>query len=162
SKSYDRKNLVRDTLALLTPETPVIVRMETLRRATIYATSEMRGWAKDAYTAEDRQLASSLLTALRERIGTVDQSHRALAIFDAGFFDETLRQPNMDPGVDGYEMLKKAATLRSSDPEIEFALALASVGPRRKEHAEHLARARAAAAEGSLLASNLATHFEKS
>ena len=36
--SYDRTHLVRDTLALLTPETPVIVRMETLRRAAIYAT----------------------------------------------------------------------------------------------------------------------------
>jgi hypothetical protein len=34
---YDINRLVEDTLALLTPDTPVIVRMETLRRAVIYA-----------------------------------------------------------------------------------------------------------------------------
>src|SRR5262245_50874940 len=38
---YDLNRLVEDTLALLTPETPVLARMETLRRATIYAV-----WAK--------------------------------------------------------------------------------------------------------------------
>lgn len=35
--TYDVSRLVDDTLALLAPETPVLVRMETLRRATIYA-----------------------------------------------------------------------------------------------------------------------------
>ena len=35
--TYDVTRLVDDTLALLRPETPVLVRMETLRRATIYA-----------------------------------------------------------------------------------------------------------------------------
>src|SRR2546429_8323872 len=35
--SYDLKNLSRDTLAILNPSTPVLVRMETLRRATLYA-----------------------------------------------------------------------------------------------------------------------------
>jgi len=34
---YDLKNLSRDTLAILDSHTPVLVRMETLRRATIYA-----------------------------------------------------------------------------------------------------------------------------
>src|SRR5213593_3464326 len=34
---YDVSHLVADTVALLGPETPVIVHMETLRRATIYA-----------------------------------------------------------------------------------------------------------------------------
>src|SRR6266403_1904667 len=36
-ENYDTKNLVRDTLDILTPDTPVLVRMETLRRATLYA-----------------------------------------------------------------------------------------------------------------------------
>ena len=36
-KSYDANRLVEDTRVLLTPQTPVLVRMETLRRATIYA-----------------------------------------------------------------------------------------------------------------------------
>lgn len=161
-KGYNRKNLVTDTLALLTPETPVLVRMETLRRAAIYATSEMRGWGKDAYTAEDRQIAGMLLKQLRERANDKDSAKRALALFDAGFFAETLRQTNMDPGLDGYVLLVQAAELRPGDPEIQFALAIASVSPRRNEHADHLARAQAAAKTNALLASNLASHFGKS
>ena len=37
SGGYDLKNLTRDTLAILDSNTPVLVRMETLRRASIYA-----------------------------------------------------------------------------------------------------------------------------
>src|ERR1700747_299885 len=36
-ETYNVDNLVQDTLALLGPGTPVLVRMETLRRATLYA-----------------------------------------------------------------------------------------------------------------------------
>jgi hypothetical protein len=162
SKNYDRQNLVRDTLALLTPEAPIIVRMETLRRAAIYATSEMRGWDKGAYTEEDRRISAALVTALRDRSKDAKPADRALALFDAGFFAETLRQTNMDPGLDGYTLMAEAAKLRGADPEMEFALAVASVHPQRKEHREHLARARAAAREGTLLANNLASHFSKS
>jgi len=36
-ETYDTRNLVRDTLEILGPDTPVLVRMETLRRATLYA-----------------------------------------------------------------------------------------------------------------------------
>ena len=162
SKAYDRKALVTDTLALLTPETPVLVRMETLRRAAIYATAEMRGWGKDAYTDDDRKISAALLKALRDRAKDPTPALRALALFDAGFFAETLRQTNMDPGVDGYALIVEAATLRGTDPEMDFALALASVNPHRKEHTDHLARARAAAKEGSMLANNLATHFGRS
>jgi hypothetical protein len=162
SKTYDRTQLVPDTLALLTPEAPILVRMETLRRAAIYATNEMRGWEKNAYTDEDRKLAAALSTALRDRVTRAKPADRALALFDAGFFAETLRQTRMDPGYDGYVLLTEAAKLRANDPEIEFALALASVSPKRKEHDEHLARARAAAKSGSLLATNLASHFSRS
>src|SRR5262249_18555306 len=53
---YELNRLVEDTLALLTPETPVIVRMETLRRATIYAV-----WAKRdheiSYQVKDVKIA---------------------------------------------------------------------------------------------------------
>jgi hypothetical protein len=162
SRSYDRQNLVGDTLALLTPDTPVLVRMETLRRAAIYATSEMRGWEKNAYTAEDREISMTLLKQLRGRADTKDEAKRALALFDAGFFAETLRQTNMDPGFDGYPLLVQAAGLRPADAEIQFALAIAGVATKRAEQAEHLARARAAAKSNSLLASNIASHFSKS
>src|SRR5215471_12437286 len=47
---YDVARLVDDTMALLTPNTPVLVRMETLRRATFYA-------------LDDRAVAVTLMTA---------------------------------------------------------------------------------------------------
>ncbi len=78
--SYDRANLVRGTLALLTPETPLIVRMETLRRAAIYATAGMRGWSTQAgFNAEDRArcyCADSAGRTLR-RIGLPPQGSRS-------------------------------------------------------------------------------------
>src|ERR1700722_10938322 len=42
SENYDTKSLVSDTLDILAPDTPVLVRMETLRRATLYARQDPR------------------------------------------------------------------------------------------------------------------------
>src|ERR1700723_1051146 len=36
-ESYDVNHLISDTLALLRPDTPVLVRMETIRRAALYS-----------------------------------------------------------------------------------------------------------------------------
>lgn len=162
--NYDRKNLQRDTLALLTPDTPVIVRMETLRRAAIYATAGMRGWSTShGFSAEDRANASGLLDQLRARTKDAKGAALALALFDVGFFAETLRHAGVDRSIDGYALLVQARELRGPDADFEFALALASSWPnRRAEHAEHLSRARAGAKTGSLLATNLASHFSGS
>jgi hypothetical protein len=161
--NYDRTNLVRDTLALLTPETPVIVRMETLRRAAIYATAGMRGWSeKSGFNDEDRANTTALLEKLRERASTATGAALALAVFDVGFFTETLRQTGVDKSLNGYDVLLKARELRGPDPDMEFALALATSWPKRAERDAHLARARAGAKAGSLLASNLASHFSGS
>ena len=162
--SYDRKNLVRDTLALLTPETPIIVRMETLRRAAIYATAGMRGWSTgQGFTEEDRANTKAILTKLQERMKNAKGPEAALATFDVGFFVETLRHTRVDQSIDGYELLLKARELRGPDAEMEFALALASSWPnRRDEHAKHLSRARAGAKPGTMLAANLASHFSGS
>jgi len=51
---YDVSHLADDTLALLAPQTPVLVRMETLRRATLYA-------------ADRPEVATALLARLRDR-----------------------------------------------------------------------------------------------
>ena len=161
--NYDRRNLVRDTLALLTPETAVIVRMETLRRAAIYATAGMRGWSSKAgFSDEDRANTNALLAALQDRATRADPSGRALALFDVGFFKETLRQTGVDKSLNGYDVLREALTLRGPDPEMEFALALATSWPKRAERDAHLARARSGAKAGSMLASNLASHFSGS
>ncbi len=163
SASYDRKNLIADTQAFLTPDARVIVRMETLRRAALYATANMRKWSgKGDYTPEDRALAHGLLARLRERADQATGAARPLALFDAGFFAETLRQTGLDPEFDGFPLLVQARELRGTDAEMDFALAVASVSPQRKEHSDHLARARAAAKANPLLAANLATHFGRS
>ncbi len=160
---YDRTHLVRDTLALLTTETPVIVRMETLRRAAIYATAGMRGWSQAGFNDEDRANTSALLAKLRERSKTARGPALALALFDVGFFTETLRHTGVDRSLSGYDVLVKARELRGPDADMEFALALASSWPnKRDEHRDHLTRARAGARPGSLLASNLASHFSGS
>lgn len=159
SASYDRTHLVADTLALLTADMPVIVRMETLRRAALYATNEMRSWrAQHGYGDTERTLALDLLAQLRER--TQDPATpRDLALFDAGFYAETLRQTQLDPALDGYALLQKVAELRPGDADVQFALALATVWPKRAAHDAHLAEARAGAKPATLLAANLATHF---
>jgi hypothetical protein len=162
SPAYDRTHLVQDTLDLLTPETPVIVRMETLRRAAIYATANMRGWSKSTpYTTEDRAIAATLLGKLRQRAGDTAAKPRDLALFDLGFFTETLRQTNLDPALDGYDLLLKVAELRPADADVQFALALASSWPRRKDYALHLAQAKAGAKPGTLLAANLDNHISR-
>ena len=160
--NYDRTNLVRDTLALLTPETPVIVRMETLRRAAIYATAGMRGWSAAGFNAEDRANTAAILEKLQVRAKTATGPTLALALFDVGFFTETLRHTGVDKTLNGYDAMVKALELRGSDPEMEFALALATSWPKQGKHQQHLARARAGAKEGSLLARNLASHFSGS
>src|SRR5580704_2222720 len=49
SENYDLKNLVSDTLAILDSNAPVLVRMETLRRATLYARRDPQA-ARELFT----------------------------------------------------------------------------------------------------------------
>jgi len=59
----------------------------------------------------------------------------------------------------GYELVEQALGLRGPDPEMEFAAALMrSFARQRDVGRQHLAKAAAGAAEGSLLARNLVTH----
>ncbi len=157
--SYDRSRLTSDTLALLKSETPIIVRMETLRRAAIYATERFKDKGQPG-AAENQKLANDLIDKLRARVQQSDEQGRAVALFDLGFFLETLRHARFDEKTSGYEYLTKAAEMRPTDADIQFALALASSWPRSKaEHSAYLAKARAGAKPNTLLASNLASHF---
>jgi hypothetical protein len=164
SENYDTKNLVRDTLEILKPDTPVLVRMETLRRAALYA-------------RKDPLAAKELLARLHARATAADSAGHpdALAWFDAGYLVETYKQwlgqnlphmtdgmrmdPNPAAGVDGYAMVKKAIALRGDDAQMEFAAALITLSGPREEHAQHAQRAIAGAKTDALLAQNLATHF---
>lgn len=161
SENYDSKNLVRDTLEILGPDTPVLVRMETLRRATLYARTS-------------RFAAKELLAKLYARANAADSSGHpdALAWFDVGYLAETYQQwigqkwmqtnkdeQNPAAGVDGYALVKKAMALRANDPQMEFAAALITLSGPPDEHRQHAQKAIAGAKNDSLLAQNLATHF---
>ncbi len=153
---YDLKSLARDTLAILDSNASVLVRMETLRRATLYA-------------RQDPQVAKELLTRLHARAANSDSTGRpeALAWFDIGYLVETYKQwigkneANPALGIDGYTLVKKAIRLRGSDPELEFAAALITLAGPESDHREHLQKAVAGAKNDSLLARNLASIFNQ-
>ena len=164
---YDINRLTDDTLALLTPETPVIVRMETLRRAAVYAV-----WAavdrEVGYKVSDLRVANDLQGRLIARAREAKGKGRleALALFDAGYLAETYRQAVADSrkldlthDIDGYAWVERAISLLGGEPEMEFAAAIITTHPRRTSHERHLRKAVSAAHEGSLLARNLVKHF---
>ena len=79
--AYDRGNLVADTLSLLSTDAPILVRMENMRRAAIYAD-------------ENPSMAAELLSAVVERTRSKPDDARAEALewFDAGYLVETYRR----------------------------------------------------------------------
>ena len=151
--SYDLKNLTRDTLAILDSNPSVLVRMETLRRATIYA-------------RQDPQVAKELITRLQARTNNSDAGNMgALAWFDVGYLAEAYKQwmrngeANPARGLDGYAWVKKAIQVRGSDAEMEFAAALITLSGPGGEHRDHVEKAMAGAKTDPLLAQNLASTF---
>jgi hypothetical protein len=160
SKDYDITRVVADAEALLTPSMPTLVRMETLRRAVLYA-------------SRDRALAERLLSTFTARVDAANQAGRsdALALFDAGYVLEAMSEIEMlghhmgsDLAVrgkalegmtrpdDGRALLLKSASLRD-DAGIAFALALIEKVESRQPH---LRKARAGAKQDRVLAANMA------
>lgn len=72
---YDVSRLVPDTLAILTPSAPLMVRMETLRRATVYASSNPK-------------VAAELMSELKKR----SDAKTYFAAFDYGYLVEAYRE----------------------------------------------------------------------
>ena len=155
--SYDTSKLTADIVKLLDADSPVLTRMENLRRATIYAQN-------------DPVLARQLLDAV---MGRALSTHTGglQAWFDAGYLIESYKQAEMLRGrkgdvawtavdatikTDGYGFVKKAMTMSATpNAEMEFA---ASLMTRGDVAAEHRARAAAAATKDSALALNLARY----
>src|SRR5215203_3731398 len=148
---YRLETLVADTEALLTPSTPVIVRMETLRRAALYASL-------------DGKVAAALLSALTARAN----ASSVKALFDAGYLTETYKQIAALGGerefasrartiagalgnADGTTMISKALALAPDDPSLEFAAALVASTANRTAYREHADKARKGAAQDALL-----------
>ena len=157
---YHLQNLVADTEAILTPSTPVIVRMETLRRAALYASL-------------DDKVAARLLSSVATRAHAGAQgAASANALFDAGYLTETYKQIAVLRGerqfadrartiagvigqADGTAMLNRAIALRPDDASLRFAAALVAATADRTAYRDHAARARKGAAEDALLARNI-------
>ena len=150
---------------MLTPDAPILTRMENMRRATIYA---MR----------DPVIANELLKAVTARALATTTDGRAW--FDAGYLIESYKQavhlredrkPELRGWaaveetirVDGYNWVKKAMAMSAppahrslgegGSAEMEFAASLMTQGP---VASAHRAKAVAAAPKGSTLSRNLA------
>ena len=161
---YDTARLSIDTLRLLAADVAVIARMETLRRAAIYASAD---------GAHVRDLAMKLDTRITAA-GTPQA--KALALFDAGYYAETLqdivRLQGYDmPGIgkadtaairgvlakgDGSLRIAEALKLRSGDASMRFAAALVSAADEHKgDYNTHARLAREGVAADALLARNI-------
>lgn len=81
---YDVNSLANDTLAILTPDATLELRMETMRRAVIYAASAPKS---------DR-IAFALAARLQARALDSEAAGRKdpMAWFDAGYWVESVRQ----------------------------------------------------------------------
>jgi len=167
-KTYDFNRLIDDTLSLLTPETRVLVRMETLRRATVYGLMPSRDRTVTS-PIKDPVVAGQLLARMKARVPDSgvksNKTRTAIALFDYGYLVESYKQAGygsqgakLAGEIDGYGMIVKAIGLRGGDPEMELAAALAK-RDRTGGHLAHLQRAAAGAQEGTLLARNLLSHF---
>jgi len=154
AENYDTKNLAADTLAILSSNQSVLVHMETLRRATLYAKN-------------DPIVAKQLLTMIvsGSKNPTSDKQTEAMHLFDAGYLAETYKQwlgegQNPAHGLDGYALIKEAIRLRGgSEPQMEFAAALIGLNGPAPDQREFAQKAIAGAKHDSLLARNLSTHF---
>ena len=155
-ETYNISNLVTDTIAILDDDSTVLVHMETLRRATLY--SQL-----------DPHAAKHLLIKLMALSDATAQNspNSTLAIFDLGYFAESLRQlqwfhkdaSNPAQGLDGYALVNKALQLRSGDLQMEFAAAIIALNAPVTEHRDHARKAIAGAKNDPLLARNLSAHF---
>jgi hypothetical protein len=158
---YAIDQLVRDTEALLGPSTPVIVRMETLRRAAIYA-------------SRDGKVATRLLERMTARARAAEQAARPdpLPLLDAAYVIEAFRQISMIGraqgfaeratiakavvgATDGTALMAKSLAARPDDAALEFAAALMAADKNRSAYEAHARKARAGASSDPLLARNL-------
>jgi hypothetical protein len=153
SENYNTKNLAADTIAVLDSDSVVLVHMETLRRATLYA-------------RKDPDAAKELITKLVARANSsASSSAAAITSFDLGYLAECYKQwmgkdePNPALGIDGYALVKKALQLRGEDPQMEFAAALVTLNGPAGEHQEYAQKTLAGAKTDALLSRNLYTHF---
>ncbi len=150
-KRYDRDRVVADTLAILKTADSTLVRMETLRRATLYV-------------KKDRDAATELLAKLSWMALDAEAAENTAwaknAWFDAGFLAACYHQagvdvgwkPGVENGLQGWAWVKKSLDLGADDPDRQFAAALILQEKNDGSFRPYLVRAVSAAEPGSDLA----------
>ncbi|HLJ49132.1 MAG TPA: hypothetical protein VKU01_24120 [Bryobacteraceae bacterium] len=135
---YNTNQLAADTLRILDGNAPILVRMETMRRAVIYG-------------EKNHGAAAALVATLKQR-AAAEQSP-ALANFDYGYLVATLNQmqwlykEDLTGGADGYQFVQKALASNDS-PDMHYAAAMIVADRQHPHHAdyeEHMKKAHGAA-----------------
>ena len=153
--------LVADTEALLTPSTPVIVRMETLRRAALYASTDARV-ASDLIKRFITRAEASEIAGKPDALAYLDAAYLAGAFNEITMMgrakeweQRSANAREVKGRLDAYALITKSVALRPSDPAIQFAAALISADEHRGEYPAHAAKARAGMGSDPLLARNI-------
>lgn len=150
----DVDDVVRETLHALRPDADILVRMETIRRATIYL-------------ADERALAHQLLENLMARAldAEANDEPNAMAWFDAGYLVQAYDQMygsrrsewsfGVASNVPGYAWVQRAIELTGDDARLHFAAALMTAMDSGPSHEKHLKIAMDNAGKDPLLQKNL-------
>ena len=155
---YMDDQVIKDTLAILESDVPVIVRMETIRRASIYLN-------------DDQGAAYELLANLIGRALDSEMKGKpnAGAYFNAGYLAQAYYQLHSreyknlscgsSNGVIGYAWILRAIELNGdNDPMLQFAAALATNLNSGPMFIKHFEKAKKAVPANKLLAVNFKNH----
>lgn len=155
SESYDASKVIEDAVALLKAEKSTLVRMETIRRATLYI-------------EKDSGRAHVLVTKLHEAAKELEEAGKASAAawFDCGFAAATLSQsgchvkglPMSERGAPGTAQIKKALGMTPNDAAMHFGAALVLMDGDRDASNKHMKRALELVEAGSDLAKSMETN----
>lgn len=152
SSEYDASKVVGDTVDMLKAEKSALVRMETIRRATLYI-------------GEDSGRAGELVTKLLAVAKDAESAGKpdAAAWFNAGFAAATLVQNGRHikqvaltrDGPVGYEEIKKALAIAPDDAAMQFGAALVAFEKDRESFKAHMKKALGLVEAGSDLAKSM-------
>jgi hypothetical protein len=156
---YSCEQLVPDTLAVLDSSKDVLVHMETIRRATIYASRQGEKPTKTRDTGMSDRLVIAMLDRALKTIAREPQS--SLAWLDAGYAIGGAVHMGSQQGASFLEYFEKARAAAPSDLGLAFAACAAYLdSPKNEIWERHFRETLAGAPEGSLLRKNALAYGE--
>ncbi len=149
-QNYNTKQLTADTLKILDPA-----------RRCLCAWKPCEG--RHSMGRTTTPLSRRCSAKLKQRAESPNPS--ALALFDYGYFAETLKQivwkykEDLTTGADGYAFVKRALAMRPDSADMHFAAAVMTRQSQRSDYQEHAGKARTAKSD-ALLAANIHSHLD--